>query len=253
MNNTILYLYSILKFTKNFPIHYLNSLLQYFTENIKTPILQMRKLRPQNNRILSVATWIRLGKKMGIYWFISTGWTDANSHWALFPSLYLSVFLSFAAPLCIRLYSFRRLKHALSDSFYSEAGKGGTSPLATWVEKFQRKTLLTLAGLHAHPLNQLVWPVLSKQAKQTRPVRELWAGHTGCILPKEQNQNDFPTGSSDCKPNSLSFTSGLSLQGPYGVPLFLTVASALWFKAWKRPQILVLFLSLAICVHGQVT
>ena len=90
-------MYRILKFTKNFPIHYLNSPLQYFTENIKTSILQKRKLRPQNNRILSVATWIRLSKKMGLYWLTSTGWMDSNSHWALFPSLYLSVFLSFAS------------------------------------------------------------------------------------------------------------------------------------------------------------
>ena len=255
MNNTVLHLYRTLKFTKNFPIYYLNSPLQYFRENIKPPILQMRKLRPKDNRILSVATWIRLDKKMGLYWLTSTGWMDSNSHWALFPSLYLSVFLSFASPLCIRLYSLRRLKHGLSDSYCLEAAKDGTSPPSTWVEKFQRKTLLTLAGLQAHPLNQLLWPVLPKQTKQehTQPVRELWAGRMDYVFPKEQNQNDFTIGSSDCKPNILSFTPGLSLQGPYRAPLFLTVASAVRLKTWKRPQILVLFLSLVICVHGQVT
>lgn len=140
---------------------------------------------------------------MGLYWLTSTGWMDSNSHWALFPSLYLSVFLSFASPLCIRLYSLRRLKHGLSDSYCLEAAEDGTSPPSTWVEKFQRKTLLTLAGLQAHPLNQLLWPVLPKQTKQeqTQPVRELWAGHMDCVFPKEQNQKDFTTGSSDCKPN----------------------------------------------------
>lgn len=156
---------------------------------------------------------------MGLYWLTSTGWMDSNSHWALFPSLYLSVFLSFASPLCIRLYSLRRLKHGLSDSYCLEAAKDGTSPPSTWVEKLQRKTLLTLAGLEAHPLNQLLWPVLPKQTKQeqTQPVRELWAGRMDCVFPKEQKQNDVTIGFSDCKPNILSFTPGLSLQEPYRV------------------------------------
>lgn len=142
MNNTILYLHSILKFTKRtFLFTYISiHFLAYFHRNIKTPILQMRKLRPQNNRILSVATWIRLGKKMRLYWFTSTGWMDSNSHWALFPSLYLSVFLSFASPLCIRLYSFRRLKHALSDSFYTEAGRWDPSSY-NLVENFREDSI----------------------------------------------------------------------------------------------------------------
>lgn len=251
MNNTILHLYRILKFTKNFSIHYLSSPLQCFTENIKTPILQKRKLRPQNNRILSVATWIRLSKKMGLYWLTSTGWMDSNSHWALFPSLYLSVFLSFACPLCIKLYSLRRLKHGLSDSYYLEAGKDGTSPLSTGVEKFQRKTLLTLAGLHAHPLSQLLWPVQNRNRHSQLGNCEQGIWTASCPRSRIRTTSQLDLQTVSLSPPPLHFwplTTG-TLQSsslPHS-------CSAVWFKTWKRPQILVLFLSLVICVHGQVT
>lgn len=134
----------------------------------------------------------------------------------------------FCFPSMHQTLLFRRLKHALSDSFYTEAGKGGTSPSQPELKILQRKTLLTPAGLHAHP-----WTNSSGQYSPNKQNRHGQLGNCeqgirAASCPAEQNQNDFTTGSSDCKPNSLSFTSGLSLQGPYRVPLPLPAASALF-------------------------
>lgn len=188
---------------------------------------------------------------MGLYWLTSTGWMDSNSHWALFPSLYLSVFLFFTCPLCIKLYSLRRLKHGLSDSYYLEAGKDGTSPLSTGVEKFQRKTLLTLAGLHAHPLSQLLWPVQNRNRHSQLGNCEQGIWTASCPRSRIRTTSQLDLQTVSLSPPPLHFwplTTG-TLQSsslPHS-------CSAVWFKTWKRPQILVLFLSLVICVHGQVT
>lgn len=93
-----------------------------------------------------------------------------STHWALsfplslclslyFPSMHQTASGDWSMPLVILLHWGERV-----------------DPLATWVENSLRKTLLTLLGCMPTPLNQLLWPVLPKQAKQTRPVRELWVG-----------------------------------------------------------------------------
>ena len=134
----------------------------------------------------------------------------------------LSLCLSLFCFLCIRLYSLRRLKHGLSDSYYLEAGKDGTSPLSTGVEKFQRKTLLTLAGLHAHPLNQLLWPVQNRNRHSQLGNCEqgIWTASCPRSRIRTTSQLDLQTVSL----TPPAFTSGLSLRGPYRVPFFLTVA-----------------------------